>query len=288
MKRSNAAVRRICWLAIIAGLAIFSLSEFGAGRALASSPKEQISAKAITIVDQNGRPVPSARPSATSQIFDVTVGLNGTLQFTPDTLAISVGDTVRWTWSTGTHSSTSGTPGSPDGLWDSGIHTQGATFLHTFNAAGSFPYYCTPHGSCCGMVGTINVASACTPPPPNMVSWWPGDGNARDIQGGNNGVNNGTYAAGKVGQAFSLDGISHYVQLNNGFYNPFPATGFTYDAWIFPTDLSATRGVITNHQELGNWWNGVELSSGQVLLTLQNVSMDSKDRGQSTNLDKTK
>jgi plastocyanin len=151
MKRSNAVARRICWLVIMAGVAIFSASGFAAGSAAAT---------AITIVDQNGRPVPNAPPSATSQIFDVTVGPNGMLQFSPDPVNISVGDTVRWTWGSSGHSTTSGSPGFPNGLWDSGIQNQPFTFSHTFNSAGSFPYYCTVHGQCCGMTGTINVASA--------------------------------------------------------------------------------------------------------------------------------
>src|SRR5271154_2736576 len=47
----------------------------------------------------------------------------------------------------------------------------------------------------------------CTPPPPNMVSWWPGDGNPNDIwTGGNNGTPEGdlTYLPGEVAQAFEF------------------------------------------------------------------------------------
>ena len=62
----------------------------------------------------------------------VTVG-NGGPVFTPSAVTILPGDTVRWTWSTNGHSSTSGNPGVPNGLWDSGIRAQGATFTHTFN-----------------------------------------------------------------------------------------------------------------------------------------------------------
>ena len=58
----------------------------------------------------------------------------------------NAGDTVEWTFSSSGHSSTSGTPGQPSGFWDSGILNQGATFSHTFPAAGSFPYFCSPHG----------------------------------------------------------------------------------------------------------------------------------------------
>ena len=30
----------------------------------------------------------------------------------------------------------------PNGIWDSGVRDQGATFTHTFNSVGTFPYYC--------------------------------------------------------------------------------------------------------------------------------------------------
>ena len=43
--------------------------------------------------------------------------------------------------------------------------------------------------------------------PAGMVSWWPADGNARDIIGDNDGtlLGNATFALGKVGQGFSFD-----------------------------------------------------------------------------------
>jgi plastocyanin len=100
----------------------------------------------------------------------VMVG-NGGFFFTPSSVTIHPGDSVLWMWSSSGHSSTSGSPGMPSGLWDSGIINQGATFMHAFSATGSFPYYCTVHGSCCGMVGTVIVSNSTptptpTPPPP--------------------------------------------------------------------------------------------------------------------------
>src|SRR5207248_1428771 len=99
----------------------------------------------------------------------VMVGPGGFF-FKPSSVTIHTGDSVLWMWSSSGHSSTSGSPGMPNGLWDSGILNQGAMFTHTFNTTGSFPYYCTPHGACCGMVGTVVVMSnptpTPTPPPP--------------------------------------------------------------------------------------------------------------------------
>ncbi len=62
---------------------------------------------------------------------------------------------------------TSGTPGAPDGLWDSGVQNSvGFTFYNKFPVSGSFSYYCTPHGSCCSMIGTVNVSAASASPTP--------------------------------------------------------------------------------------------------------------------------
>ena len=96
----------------------------------------------------------------------VTVG-DGGFFFFPSSVTIDVGDTVQWTWSASGHSSTSGTPGQPSGFWDSGVLNQGATFSHTFPAAGSFPYFCSPHGACCGMVGSVTVSAPSPTPTPS-------------------------------------------------------------------------------------------------------------------------
>ncbi len=233
MKISCAITRRILWLVIIAEPAVFPASEFAG-----SEPR---AATAITIVDQDGRPVPNARPSTTNQILDVMVGPGGATVFSPDTVNISVGDTVRWTWGSLGHSVTSGGSCAPDSQFCSPddmncplgmLSGTGTVYQHTFGQAGTYSYFCAAHCTR-GMVGTINVAaSACTPPPANMAGWWPGDGSTRDIQNADNGTLQGgaTFAAGKVGQAFSLDGVNSYVQIpHNSSLNP---TGpFSVDLW---------------------------------------------------------
>jgi plastocyanin/uncharacterized protein YggT (Ycf19 family) len=109
-------------------------------------------------------------PKATSATtVDVTVGPNGNLVFSPSSVTIGPGDQVRWTWGSSGHSTTSGSPGLPNGIWDSGIRNQGASFTRTFNSAGTFPYYCTPHGGCCNMVGTVTVVNASPTPSPTPM-----------------------------------------------------------------------------------------------------------------------
>lgn len=104
----------------------------------------------------------------------VEVGQGGGLTFRDQeshtsTSTINVGDTIQWAWDNGFHTTTSGSCSggcTPDGLWDSGEHSAPFSFSHTFNAAGTFPYYCTVHGSL--MQGTVIVQQAGNPPVANF------------------------------------------------------------------------------------------------------------------------
>ena len=71
-------------------------AESGDKRTSVIPQKEHATAR-LRIFDQNGQPAASGVPSATSTIVDVAVGQGGDV-FVPDTVNISVGDTVRWTW----------------------------------------------------------------------------------------------------------------------------------------------------------------------------------------------
>jgi plastocyanin len=125
--------------------------------------------RGITIVDQAGRVLPNdSVPNVTGQIVDVTVAPNGSRVFSPSTVNISVGDTVRWTWEGSGHSVTSGTPCtidsqfcSPDDMnCPAGILSNvGTIYEHTFNQAGSFSYFCAVH-CFSGMTGTVHVSGA--------------------------------------------------------------------------------------------------------------------------------
>ncbi|GEM_PF-2242226 len=76
-------------------------------------------------------------------------------------------------------------------------------------------------------------AQGCIPPPPNMISWWPGDGNANDIVGSNIGILNGaTFGTGKVGQAFSFSSASDLVSVPNSNNWHFGSNDFTIDSWV--------------------------------------------------------
>lgn len=80
-------------------------------------------------------------------------------QFSPSTVTINQNDMVKWTFSEGTHTVTSGNSCTPDGHFDSGSMNQGSVFTVTMPDAGTFHYYCKFHCSM-GMTGTIVVNTA--------------------------------------------------------------------------------------------------------------------------------
>ena len=74
-----------------------------------------------------------------SEIHDVVIE---NFSFTPNSLSIDTGDTVRWTNNGNSHTVTS-----DDGLFSSGTLSNGNTFEHTFNTEGEFAYHCNFHSS---------------------------------------------------------------------------------------------------------------------------------------------
>src|SRR5262245_27097468 len=102
-------------------------------------------------------------PASAGTIYDVGIGFYaGLVDFPPSPVTIHVGDKVRWTCHIGSRTTTSGKPGMPNRLWNSGVLIPGATFTHTFNSVGTFPYYCTQHGQ----TSQVIVLSATPPPTP--------------------------------------------------------------------------------------------------------------------------
>jgi uncharacterized repeat protein (TIGR01451 family) len=85
-----------------------------------------------------------------------------------------------------------------------------------------------------GLAATITQAGACAALPSGTVAWYQGENNANDSQGTNNGTpqNGATFAAGRVGKAFSFDGSDDYVQTPIQL-----GTQATIEAWVNPSTL---------------------------------------------------
>ncbi len=83
----------------------------------------------------------------------------GNFFFNPMSLNVNVGDTVRWVWSAGNHTTTS-TPGAiPAGAasWDALINSTNTSFEYKVTVAGSYAYVCTPHAP--SMAGSFTAAA---------------------------------------------------------------------------------------------------------------------------------
>jgi hypothetical protein len=98
------------------------------------------------------------------------------------------------------------------------------------------------------------AAAACVTPPPGLISWWPGDGDASDVQGAYPGIVNGvvTFVPGQVGQAFNFGGAGYVTATG---LTTLPATGSaTIDGWIkvpaTPTSFQRVAGI-ANLMDIG-------------------------------------
>ena len=76
--------------------------------------------------------------------------------YSPASSTINAGDTVEWkNTDTAAHTVTSGSPADgPSGVFDSSLIMAGASFDYTFDAAGSYDYFCMVHP---WMVGNVKV-----------------------------------------------------------------------------------------------------------------------------------
>jgi len=79
------------------------------------------------------------------------------LTFNPSTLLnVNIGDTVRWVWGNGTHTTTSSNIPVGAAPWNSMLTSSVTFFEYVPQVSGTYSYVCTPHISL-GMVGSFQV-----------------------------------------------------------------------------------------------------------------------------------
>ncbi|MEI8005907.1 MAG: T9SS type A sorting domain-containing protein [Bacteroidota bacterium] len=103
--------------------------------------------------------------------------LVGNYYFNPANLNVTVGDTVKWVWVAGSHTTTSGTIPAGAASWDHLINSSNQTYSYAVTVAGVFNYVCTPHASM-GMVGSFTAAS-----PNNTLAVAPANQNVSSAAG---------------------------------------------------------------------------------------------------------
>ncbi len=150
-----------------------------------------------------------------------------------------------------------------------------------FNQAGNYAVLVT------NILGSVISSNAiltvipCSPAPSGLVDWWPGEGNANDIVGTNNGtlVGGVSYAAGEVGQAFSFDGTSGYVAIPDSPSLDSLITNITIELWMKSGQTNANsdwKGIVTKGNSTAwqlkaesgaktlNWCFGTSVNSYQL------------------------
>ena len=112
--------------------------------------------------------------------------------------------------------------------------------------------------------------SQCTPAPAGIVAWWPGDGNANDVFGANNGtlVGGVTFATGEIGQAFSFDGVNGEVSMPLQPVSDLLSPSFTIEFWARsgagaePTFGFLGSGAFNSDNPLASYNAGLSIGDG--------------------------
>jgi hypothetical protein len=106
----------------------------------------------------------------------------------------------------------------------------------------------------------------CVPAPSGLVGWWPGEGNADDEVGGNNGIIGGnlTFVPGEVGQAFNFDGTTSAITVPAS--SSLTVHSLTIEAWVAPYDISHPRPIVEYAGRTGpgyvQLWYGITAAPG--------------------------
>lgn len=102
---------------------------------------------------------------------EVMAGPDGNFVFAPETVEISVGETVTWTFESAGHNVSAKPKDHPEVEIPDGaepfasyeghksyqIVPKGESYAHPFETAGEYTYVCIPHTSS-GMIGTVTVS----------------------------------------------------------------------------------------------------------------------------------
>ena len=122
------------------------------------------------------------------------------------------------------------------------------------------------YGAVTSTVANLLVAgpgTSCDGPPLNLVAWWPGQSNANDVVGGNNGTlqNGASFEAGIVETAFSFGGANEAVLIPySSNLNLSAMSAWTIEGWVNPTSFNNASWPTIFAQ--GHWDASLGLNSG--------------------------
>lgn len=119
----------------------------------------------------------------------------------------------------------------------------------------------------------------CAPVPADVVSWWPGDGDANDVIGTNQGsFLAANYANAKVASGFAFDGVDDFVQIPHNA-NLVPNVGsFTVSAWINTKKSVGSQTVLSKYEcggycpsGVANSWYALQVVDGKLRAYLRDL-----------------
>lgn len=129
----------------------------------------------------------------------------------------------------------------------------------------------TADGDGCSATCTNEICSDATQ---ELTAIYHGENNTTDSSGNGNTAtaNNGaTYAVGKVGQAFSLDGIDDFISAAHSSTLSFPGS-LSFSAWIRPTSLANNPVILSKEVSTGNRFGLQANSNGSLCFYLNAAS----------------
>jgi plastocyanin len=88
----------------------------------------------------------------------VTIHATSSFSFSPQSVQVGVGDTIKWVYDSDNqynHTTTSGVIPSGATTWDAPLTATDSVFIYVVTEEGTYNYVCTPHAP--GMGGTITV-----------------------------------------------------------------------------------------------------------------------------------
>ena len=119
------------------------------------------------------------------------------------------------------------------------------------------------------------------PAPAGLVAWWKAEGNANDYIGGNNGVApiGATFAAGKVGQAFSFDGVDDSVIV--GDHASLQPVTMSTAFWINLDQLPAigTTDVVLSKYAAWRGWTAIIAANGLPVFRVHRPDLSDPNGG---------
>lgn len=120
-----------------------------------------LAAAFVTMVTFAARPALPVTPGVDIAAPKVAISNISTtaLAFLPARLVVEQDDFVRWNWTVGSHTTTSGAPCVASGLWNTPLSSTSTSFTRAFiDDPGTYPYFCNPHCTF-GMTGQVVVTT---------------------------------------------------------------------------------------------------------------------------------